>query len=106
MKSPLLLAAFLLVFGCAAQQLPPDMAGAMNACLSECQKQMLSGANLSSGPCLLNSIPNYPGWVCDVAHSPREWQDNLAQNQCISFLNGTSRHFVEASPDCALIREQ
>jgi len=106
MKSPLLLAAFLLVFGCAAQQLPPDMAGAMNACLSECQKQMLSNINLSSGPCLLDPIPGYPDWVCDVAHSPREWQDNLPQNQCSSFLNGTSRHFVEVSPDCALIRVQ
>ena len=104
--APALLAALLLLFGCASQQLPPEMSGAMNACLSECQKQMLSNANLSSGPCLLNPIPDYPGWVCDVAHSPREQQDNLPRNQCSSFLNGTSHHFVEASPDCALIREQ
>ena len=106
MKSQVLLAAFLLFFGCAAQQLPPEMAGAMDACLSQCQAQMLAGANLSYGPCLLDPIPDYPGWVCDVAHSPRQPQDNLTQNQCSSFLNGTSRHFVEVSPDCALIRVQ
>lgn len=106
MKFPVFLAALLLVFGCASQQLPPEMSGAMNACLSACQKQMLSNANLSSGPCLLNPIPDYPDWVCDVAHFPREPADNLPQNQCSAFRQNSSRHFVEVSPDCALIREQ
>lgn len=51
--------------------------------------------DLSSGPCL-GKIAD--GWVLDIAHLPRESIDNLPQNQCADFLNGTVRHFVEMTP--------
>ena len=102
----LLLALLLLLFGCAqtAQQTPPEASSAMNACISECQRQLLSNRDLSSGPCLLDPIPDFPAWVCDVAHSPRETVDNLPSNQCASF-GASANHFIEASPNCKLIRE-
>ncbi len=94
-----------LLFGCAqAAEKPPQAPSAMNACISECQQQLLSNRDLSSGPCLLDPIPDYPGWVCDVAHSPRQPIDNLPENQCASF-GAAANHFIEVSPNCHLIRE-
>ncbi|MFA6489181.1 MAG: hypothetical protein WCT52_00705 [Candidatus Micrarchaeia archaeon] len=95
----------MLLFGCIAQERPPEAAGASGICISECQRQMLSGRDLSSGPCLLDGIPDYPDWVCDAAHSPRIAVDNLPENQCSAYASGRARHFIEVSPDCKLIQE-
>ena len=106
MKAALLLAAFLfLIFGCAQQEEGAAATGAVsNLCISACQEAMLRNADLSDGPCLLNPIPDYPGWVCDVAHSPRQSVDNLEKNQCGSFRDGKASKFVEVSADCEVIR--
>ena len=98
------LAALLMLLGCTQTAQPPEAPSAMNACLSECQRQMLSSRDLSQGPCLLDPIPGFPDWVCDIAHHPREAEDDLPQNQCASFGNST-HHFVEATPNCILIRQ-
>ena len=106
MKSLMALAALAaLLCGCASQERPPEAAGVSGICISECQRQLLSNRDLSSGPCLLDPVPENADWVCDVAHSPREAADELPENQCGSFRKGEARHFVEVSPDCRLIRE-
>jgi hypothetical protein len=95
----------MLLFGCIAQERPPEAAGVSGICISECQRQMLSGRDLSSGPCLMDGVPDYPDWVCDVARSPRVAADNLPENGCNSFASGRARHFIEVTPDCKLIQE-
>ncbi len=60
------------------------------------------GDNLSSGPCLTNAL--LPGWVVDIAHSPRTPEDDLPANQCRAYLEGTAKHFVELDIDGNVIR--
>lgn len=60
------------------------------------------GRDFSKGPCLSNAL--LPGWVADVAHSPRENLDDLIENQCAAFVEGTAAHFVELDIDGNLIR--
>lgn len=61
-----------------------------------------TGRDLSSGPCLDNSLID--GWVLDIAHNPRQESDNLPENQCDAYLNGTAKHFVELDLEGNLIR--
>ena len=57
-------------------------------------------------PCLSDNNPewNISGWVCDVAHSPRQAMDDLPENQCSEFREGKSNHFVEVDAACEFIR--
>lgn len=106
----ILLVATVLVSGCAAA--PPTVGPATlteqarDGCIAACQDAMTEGRDLSNGPCLSNEIA--PGWVCDVAHSPREPVDNLPENQCSAWREAYQRgeilHFVEVDPDCNFIR--
>ena len=75
---------------------------AVDACKAECQKAIEDGTDLSNGPCLSNSIAD--DWVCDVAHSPREYGDNQPENQCSAFRAGEANHFVELDENCGLIK--
>jgi hypothetical protein len=59
------------------------------------------GVDMSRGPCL-GVIAR--GWVADVAHDPRQPVDDLPQNQCAAYRNGTAAHFVELDPEGNLIR--
>jgi len=60
------------------------------------------GRDFSAGPCLSNAL--LPDWVVDIAHNPRLPTDDLSENQCLSYLEGRSKHFVELDPDGKLIR--
>lgn len=60
------------------------------------------GVDFSSGPCLSNAI--LPGWVADIAHSPRAALDDLAENQCSAYIDGSAKHFVELDTSGNLIR--
>lgn len=62
------------------------------------------GEDFSTGPCLSNDL--MPGWVVDIVHSPRQAIDDLAENQCSSYLEGRSKHFVELDTLGNLIRIQ
>jgi hypothetical protein len=62
--------------------------------------------DLSSGPCLSQSIPGLSDWAVDIAHDPREAVDDQPANQCQSFRDGDTHHFVELTPDGRLIRAQ
>jgi hypothetical protein len=62
--------------------------------------------DLSSGPCLSESIPGLSDWAVDVAHDPRQPVDELPANQCQSFRDGETHHFVELTPEGQLIRAE
>lgn len=51
------------------------------------------GEDFLSGPCLSNAL--MPGWVVDIVHNPRQSIDDLPENQCPSYLEGSAEHFVE-----------
>jgi hypothetical protein len=65
-----------------------------------------SGGNLSSGPCISESLPGLSDWVADVAHDPRQDVDDDPDNQCQRYRDGEASHFVELSPDGELIRAE
>lgn len=65
------------------------------------QKKLLE-EDFSSGPCLSNAL--LPGWVLDIAHSPRQRKDDSPGNQCPAYLEGRAQHFVELDPEGNLIR--
>lgn len=60
------------------------------------------GTDFTTGPCLTNDL--LPDWVVDIAHNPRQKQDDLAENQCPAFLEGRAKHFVELDLDGEVIR--
>ena len=62
------------------------------------------GRDLSEGPCIAEEI--LPGWCVDIAHDPRQPEDNLPQNQCQSYRTGRARHFVELDPEGNVIRAE
>lgn len=61
-----------------------------------------TGEDFSKGPCLSNAL--LPGWVLDIAHSPRQPADDQSENMCPAFLEGRAKHFVELDPDGNLVR--
>jgi hypothetical protein len=62
--------------------------------------------DLSGGPCLSESLPGLSDWAVDIAHDPRQPVDDQPANQCQSFRDGETHHFVELTPDGQLIRAQ
>jgi hypothetical protein len=96
--------AIIFLSGCATQfstnQTEKDRATA--ACIELCTSSLSNGQDLTNGPCLSNEIIS--NWVCDVAHSPRQAVDNLAENQCSAYREGLAKHFVEIDTNCDFIR--
>lgn len=80
---------------------PTEKDIAISRCIELCNWEKNRGRDLSNGPCLSENITN--GWVCDVAHDPREEIDNLEENQCSEWQK-TAFHFVEVTPECKFIR--
>jgi hypothetical protein len=62
--------------------------------------------DLSSGPCLSESLPGLSDWAVDIAHEPRRDVDDEPANQCQSYRAGDTHHFVELTPGGQLIRAQ
>ena len=58
--------------------------------------------DLTNGPCISEEI--IPDWVVDIAHNPREEIDNNQENQCQSYREGKTHHFVELDPQGNLIK--
>jgi hypothetical protein len=72
------------------------------------QQAKVAGRDLSSGPCIAESLPA-PGlsdWVADIAHDPRQDVDDQAENQCQRYRDGDAHHFVELTPNGQLIRAE
>lgn len=74
----------------------------IDKCVNLCKNVGNDIGDLGDGPCLSNNIVD--GWVCDMAHYPRVANDNLPGNQCKSYMEGTSKHFVEVDINCNFIR--
>ena len=62
--------------------------------------------DLSAGPCLSESMPGLVRLGVDIAHDPRQAVDDQPANQCQSYRDGETHHFVELTPDGQLIRAQ
>jgi hypothetical protein len=104
----ILLVAIIFVSGCAKLETVkegPNLSDRLTSCVYACQKALNASRNLDAGPCLLDPFPQDSDWVCDVANSPRQDVDNLAENQCQAYRNGTAKHFVEVTPTCEYIRQ-
>ncbi len=82
---------------------PRAVANIIETCQTICKGELSKNIDLSNGPCLLNPIPNYEDWVCDVSHWPREAVDGNETNQCSEYTK-TADHFVEVFPNCSFIR--
>ena len=78
-----------------------EQEAAIAAAKSAYAKAKAEGKDLESGPCLGQVLPN---WVADIAHNPRQLVDNLKENQCKDFIEGTVKHFVELDPQGKVIR--
>ena len=79
-----------------------DKISAINQARILFQQKKMSGDDLSKGPCISNDL--LPDWVADIAHNPRDPIDDIPQNQCPAFLNGTAHHFVELDLEGNLIK--
>ncbi|MBN2102015.1 MAG: hypothetical protein JW716_04045 [Candidatus Aenigmarchaeota archaeon] len=75
---------------------------ALAACQELCKNSKAAGLDLSDGPCLSNQVVR--DWVCDIAHNPRQNVDNVAENQCQSFLKQEAHHFIELDENCNFIQ--
>lgn len=60
------------------------------------------GVDITSGPCLSEDIEI--DWVLDIAHSPREPIDDLAENQCQNYRQGKAKHYIELDTNGKLIK--
>jgi hypothetical protein len=108
---PLFIAAFLplAVAGCGSKGSNVNASGSQRA-VDEAQaafrQAQASGIDLSTGPCISESLPSLPDWVADVAHDPRQPIDDEAANQCQRYRSGEAHHFVELNIDGQLIRAE
>lgn len=75
------------------------------ACIDLCSTISQRGETWYAGMCLAEGGQNgmAEGWVCDVAHNPRQDVDNLKENQCATY-GQAGRHFVEVDTGCKFIR--
>jgi hypothetical protein len=65
-----------------------------------------TGQDLTRGPCIAEHLPGLDDWAADVAHDPRQSVDDDPANQCSSYRDGETHHFVELSPQGELIRAE
>ena len=102
-----LLAALLFTFGCLSSHSGLTLSSeqrAISSCINACLALKESGADMDRGPCAADPLPNYPLWVCDVAHNPRQPVDDIISNQCSVYRNGEASWFIEVTPGCEYIR--
>lgn len=83
-----------------------DQAKAIAEAKTAFQEAQSQRQNLSAGPCIAQQLPSLPDWAADIAHNPREPVDDQPMNQCQSYRDGQTHHFVELTPTGQLIRAQ
>lgn len=71
------------------------------AALARFQEARGEGRDLSDGPCLGVIGPD---WAADIAHDPRQPEDDDPANQCAEYRSGEAKHFVELTPEGKVIR--
>lgn len=85
------------------QKKQADKAIANFKCQELCQFELTSGdTDFNNGPCLAEEI--IPDWSCDIVHSPRQAVDDDPANQCASFRQGLTHHFVEVDGNCNRVK--
>jgi hypothetical protein len=95
--------------GCASggeQISPSDRDQAVDQAQAAYREVVGAGQDLSSGPCIAESLPGLGDWVADIAHDPREEIDDEPANQCQRYRDDQAKHFVELDEDGTLIRAQ
>ncbi|MBI4181770.1 MAG: hypothetical protein HY520_02275 [Candidatus Aenigmarchaeota archaeon] len=97
----LLAAALVAASGCTSPDIDRDAIRATTACQLLCKLSAEQGRDLSAGPCLGENLGG--GFVCDIAHSPREAVDGDSANQCQAYRNGSAGRFVELDEYCDVI---
>jgi hypothetical protein len=99
----------LVLAGCGSsgsQESPSGSQRAVDEAQAAFHQAQLSGRDLTTGPCISESLPTLPDWVADIAHDPRQPVDDDPANQCQRYISGQAHHFVELAPDGQLIRAQ
>jgi hypothetical protein len=85
---PSFIAAFLVLImaGCGGSESeqisPSDRDRAVDMGQAAYDELVATGADLSVGPCVSESLPGLPDWVVDIAHDPRQSIDDAPENQC------------------------
>lgn len=75
---------------------------AVNTALMVYESQKKIKKDISDGPCLSNDLMD--DWVADLVHEPRILEDDLIENQCAAFIDGTATHFVEVDLKGNIVR--
>jgi hypothetical protein len=79
---------------------------AISAAMNAYDQAKAKGTDLSQGPCIAENLPGLADWVADIAHDPRTDIDDQPSNQCRRYRDGEASHFVELTPEGALIRAE
>ena len=101
----ILLTAYLtLVFNIGSSEIIPrrELDTAINQAKYFYNQKKMRGEDFSNGPCLSNAL--MPGWVVDIVHQPRKAIDDLLENQCSAYVEGSAKHFVELDIDGNFVR--
>lgn len=78
---------------------------AKESCISLCKANKDNLKNIESGPCLSDLFKyDVNDYVCDIVNDPRLEVDNLPENQCKEYLNGSKKKFVEVNTKCEFVR--
>lgn len=94
----------LLLVACQEVDLKQENAVALTKAKTIFKEKMAEGIDMTAGPCLSNEL--MLDWVLDVAHNPREPEDDLPENQCSALRKGEAHHFVELDENGDLIKIQ
>ena len=97
-------AAFIAGCGGGSSASQSDNDKAVAAAQSAFKRAEAGGQDLSDGPCIAEQLPGLSDWAVDIAHDPRQAVDDQPANQCQSYRNGQTHHFVELTPEGQLIR--
>lgn len=81
-----------------------DRQEATERALEAYRQKKTTSDSLEQGPCLTETL--MPDWVADIAHNPRQPVDDQPENQCQSYLEGKTHHFVELDPQGNIIRAE
>lgn len=66
------------------------------------QEKKADGIDFSDGPCLTNDL--ITNWALDLVHNPRQKIDDLTENQCQSYIEKRTTHFVEMDLNGNIVR--
>jgi hypothetical protein len=104
----ILVSVALALAGCGGNDEPSqgEKSQAVGQALVAFKQAQRSGTDLSSGPCISESLPGLSDWVADVAHDPRQDVDDDPDNQCQRYRDGEAHHFVELDEAGTLIRAE